>query len=493
MLKKADLPADYSTCEVVGQLQRIAGDRIIVRVPRNNGFMRRTSVTVELPDDAKLLFESNDYRRASPGSQITKLMVVRVPNGDLLVKELMATVTEQTMGDQSHDEALATKYRSLSDEPQPPRMIRSQHFAFLTDVSDREGQIILDKLETMVQLLTDYFRLGPRQPVEGFIVRDLEKWPAGAINDPIGMAKIQERSGVCVNTTIGAARRAVLYSANDHGVIQHECVHGFCHLTFGSTGPTWLAEGLAEMGQYWKANQKEVEISTVPMSFLQNVQPKRKLNDIAIDVGPIPANMRMPSGTWQDYVWRWALCHLLANNPNYSDRFKPMAMAMMQRTPGVTFQTVYGQVAQELSFEYDQFLQNVDNGYRADLCAWDWKAKFEPLENRREVKITVKAQSGWQPSGVIVKRGVSYDLAASGTWKIAAKNKPIGPDGDANQRGKLEGVILHEFELTEPIPLGSKARFIAPEAGQLYLRCRDDWKSIADNSGEIAVKMRCTP
>jgi hypothetical protein len=30
------------------------------------------------------------------------------------------------------------------------------------------------------------------------------------------------------------------------------------------------------------------------------------------------------AGTWQDSAWRWALCHLLANNPNYPDRFVPL-------------------------------------------------------------------------------------------------------------------------------------------------------------------------
>ena len=42
-------------------------------------------------------------------------------------------------------------------------------------------------------------------------------------------------------------------------MIQHECVHGFCHLTFGSTGPTWLSEGIAELGHHWRDGDTAVE------------------------------------------------------------------------------------------------------------------------------------------------------------------------------------------------------------------------------------------
>ena len=38
-----------------------------------------------------------------------------------------------------------------------PRLIRSQHYAFMTDVSERQARIILDKLETMTMILSKYF------------------------------------------------------------------------------------------------------------------------------------------------------------------------------------------------------------------------------------------------------------------------------------------------------------------------------------------------
>ena len=175
-----------------------------------------------------------------------------------------------------------------------------------------------------------------------------------------------------MNTSLGDQRKATLYSCADYGVIQHECTHGFCHLAFGSTGPTWLAEGVAEMGNYWKEGEQAVDVETAVMAYLQKAEPKRGLLEIAV-----PG--RTPAGTWQDYAWRWAVCHMLANNPNYADRFKPLAIALMEERPDVSFESVYRPVAKEVSFEYDQFLKTVGNGFRADLAAWPWKARFRPL------------------------------------------------------------------------------------------------------------------
>ena len=35
-------------------------------------------------------------------------------------------------------------------------------------------------------------------------------------------------------------------------------------------------------------------------------------------------------GDWRDYAWRWALCHLLAHDPTYADRFRALAVAAGQ-------------------------------------------------------------------------------------------------------------------------------------------------------------------
>lgn len=139
------------------------------------------------------------------------------------------------------------------------------------------------------------------------------------------------------------------------------------------------------MGQYWKADQKTVDVSPVVMTYLQHSEPKKKLLEIVI-----PG--RVDAGSWQDYAWRWALCHLLANNPNYADRFKPLAIALMEKREGVTFEAVYGPVSQQISFEYDLFLNTLDNGYQADLCAWQWNQRFVSPDDGQ---LFLRCQDDW--------------------------------------------------------------------------------------------------
>jgi len=486
VVQEGSKPGVYSTCEIVAQFSRATNGRLVVKIPANNGFTRKSTLSIPLAKDATVRFMSDDIGRAGAGAKVTRLVAVRLNTGDIVAKTLAIEVTSRTTARASIDDALLAKYRHLSDEPRKPRLIRSQHYAFMTDVSERQARIILDKLETMATLLSKYFGQAPSGVVEGFIVRDLADWPGGLLKEPAGIAKIRNGAGICFNSSLGNRHRAVLYSCDDHGVIQHECTHGYCHLAFGSTGPTWLAEGLAEMGQYWKFDTQAVDINPRVIAYVRGTKPKRKLLEIAV-----PG--RVDPGSWQDYAWRWALCHLLANNPNYADRFKPLAIALMKRREGVTFEAIYGPTAQQLSFEYALFLDALDNGYRADLCAWQWNRKFAPLAGERRTQVKVAAVLGWQATGVRLEKGASYDLAAVGNWKIAKDGGEYDADGDQVGRGRLVAVIFNDFKLSDPFPIGKLKSFASPTDGQLFLRCQDDWNKLADNSGELTVHIRRSP
>ena len=471
---------ETTDCVVTAAVLRASRTRLAVELPAGQPFPKRVVVVCRLADDVRATLDSHDLKRLEPGASVSRLEAVRLDSGDVVAKALVAQNPVATSVAAKGDEAIENKYRSLSDTPPAePRLVRSPHFAFQTDVSDREWAVIRDKLERMVNVMEQLFGRKAGGLVEGFIVRDLAAWPAGALEEPMGLEKIRRREGVCFNTSVGRLRRAQLYSCDDHGVIQHECVHGFCHLTFGSTGPTWLSEGVAELGNHWRDGDISVQLDPRVMAYLQHASPKRTLAEIA---GP----GREPAGTWQDYAWRWALCSLLANNPNYADRFRPLAVALMEGRPGVSFESVYGPVAREVSFEDDQFLAAVGDGYRADLTAWPWKSRARPLAPGSDVRANVTAAAGWQAAGVSVQAGAPYAIDAAGTWRTAEAGSPCDANGDAG-RGRLMGVVFHDYALSPPIPLGVAAEFTAPCDGQLFLRCADDWTQLADNDGQIEV------
>jgi hypothetical protein len=470
--------------EVTATVKTAAAKRLVVELPRDRAFNRKTVLMVPLAEAAVARLASDDPARIEPGATVVRLEAIRLATGDLVARSLEVENRAARAVAEKGDEALERTFRGLSDEaPAQPRLVRSQHFAFMTDVSDREWGVISFKLERMVTALEKFLGRRMTGVVEGFVARDLARFPSGMIDDAYGIEKIRRGEGVCVNSRLGTQRHARLYSCADHGVIQHECVHGLCHLTFGSTGPTWLAEGLAELGNYWRDGDATIELPAPVVGYLQNATPKRTLLEIAV-----PG--RTEAGTWEDYAWRWALCHLLANNPNYAKRFVPLAIALMEERDGVSFESVYGPVAREISFEYDQFLATLGNGYRSDLTAWPWQAKFQRLADAAAATVKIKAQAGWQPARVLVEAGDRYDIAATGTWRIAAAGQPLDADGETDGRGRLVAAVFADHSLSPAIPLGRQAEIAVPTAGQLFLRCDDTWTELADNDGELTVTIR---
>lgn len=270
---------------------------------------------------------------------------------------------------------------------------------------------------------------------------------------------------------------SVVYSCDKHRVVQHEAVHAFCAMAYGSTGPVWYAEGMAEMGQYWRDGQLEVRIPQLIVDYLTNAKPK-KMRDI-VAAGQITGD------SWQAYAWRWALCHLLANNPNYAKRFKRLGISLMSKGSD-SFDNAFGPVAPQISFEYDQFVQNFANGYRVDLCVWDWKSKPKKLSNKSKSKLKVEARAGWQSTRVKVVAGTTYDFVAEGEWNLDASTKS-NANGNENGNGRLVGVLYSNFELSEPFDLGTEGSFVAPSDGHLYVRCKDDWTDLGNNDGSIQV------
>jgi hypothetical protein len=345
----------------------------------------------------------------------------------------------------------------------------------------------------MLDLISKYWAHPPVGMIECFVVRDLDKWPEGSL-DPNGRAKIAQGAGVTLteSLTVGGpggsrlrvASKSVVYAVADRGTPQHEAVHAYCGQAFGTTGPLWYAEGMAEMGQYWNKDDPSVHIDPTVLRYLKTARPQ-SLRDIV----ETNSDRSFTGDSWQNYAWRWALCHLLANNTNYRDRFRPLGMGFLSGQK-VSFEDTYGAMAAEISFEYLFFVEHLEQGYRADLCSCDWNKKLKPLYGTAPVTAKILARSGWQPTGIACTPGEQYEFSAPGTWQTGKAAKEISADGTASGEGRLVGVLMHEFKLGKPFPLGSYGTFEAPAEGNLYLRCQDKWNELADNKGALTVKLK---
>ena len=182
---------------------------------------------------------------------------------------------------------------------------------------------------------------------------------------------------------------------------------------------------------------------------------------------------------------------MLVNNANYAGRFRPFGQAMLAGQ-AARFEEVFAPMMREIEFEYLFFLAHVEDGYRVDLCRWDWNRKFKSPRPGAPITAHVAANHGWQPSGAELSTEHSYHYQATGSWQTAKDSKETSADGGADNLSRLEGVMMNDYTLGEPFLLGANGTFTPPSEGQLYLRCHDAWTSLADNKGTLTVKISST-
>ena len=474
---------DAGKVEVVGRVVSISGNRLQLQVPKSK-WAKKERISFTVSEDCVLKIADYHLNRVQPNDIVVQANILEFSNGESAVNRIdIQMVPEREQITTSNHERLEQEFSLYSYEPGEPREIRSKHFVLYTDVSDRSANILLSKLETMYALVSGYFSARPNSVIECYVVSDLGKWPSGQL-DPRGVAKIAEPAGVTLSTSGPGGVKAVVYSCDKHSVVQHEAIHAFCSLTFGKTGPVWYSEGMAEMGQYWIPGETAVNIDPVVIYYLVN-SPQKSLASI-VAAGQITGD------SWQAYAWRWALCYMLASNPNYDRRFKKLGMNLMSGGND-SFEAAFGKVKDQISFEYDFFVKHLGNGYRSDLCAWDWNVKCSNLSSSGRISHKTKALRGWQATKLLVRPDVSYDYVAQGKWRVYVGDE-VTADGRANGTGRLMGMVFSkDYREGQPFELGERGQFMGQVEGQLYVRCRDDWKELSDNDGELTLHIRRTP
>jgi hypothetical protein len=393
---------------------------------------------------------------------------------------------------QAQTQRRSRRTRPQQTEPVGPQVYTSRNFHVMTDLPRKDAAELLERLETMLALVADYYGRPNTRPIEMYVIDDFAKWPAEqlATMSPDGVSMVRAGGGLTISETLTVSSlitgqhstsKAVVYAGSDHGTPQHEAVHAYCSHAFGTTGPVWYAEGMAEVGNYWRKNDKSVNVEDVIIEYLKSQDPK-PLNDI------VNNPLETTGDSWQNYSWRWALCHLLGFNQNYTQRFKPLGLALLNKQD-VDFWQVYGTQAEEIDFEYRQFLHDLEQGYRCDLCSWDWKTQFRGLQGNKAVQARIRADHGWQASRLKVFKDQTYAYTATGDWKLERHGDDVTADGNGDGAGRLMGVIFSDYTLSDPFELGSEGTWTAPEDGDLFLRCRDDWGAIADNAGIVTVRL----
>jgi hypothetical protein len=403
-----------------------------------------------------------------------------------------------------------------------PADYNTARFVLHTDLPESEAKVLLKRLDVTLKSATRLFGLPSRQPIESFVVERLDQWPAESFTHPAARLLIGGVGGGSVSsgydTNTSAPRKATVFAAATEGIPEHEIVHAYCVQTFGQTGPTWFAEGIAEMLAHGGEDHAPVRCSTKVIDYLRGESPRRLDEIVGSDefTAPLAASLItmvakheskgrltdvVSMDQWNDeqaeivdaarlsYHWCWSACHFLHQHPGYNTRFKLLARSYVAGND-VSFDEAFAPVRDQLDFEYRFFMERLATGYRVDLCAWDWRDPCLPKSGARRQAVKIGACRGYQATGVKLHKGDRVAFEASGDWQLSAESAALDADGDGFGQGQLEGVLFNAGELSEPFDLGQNGEFAAPMEGKLYLRCRDGWGDLADNRGAIRVNLR---
>ena len=483
---------------ISGQITVANRRRITVEIPRHPE-VNRNRLTVDISGLEQVEVDFDLTGMIRKGDIVTALRATEVSTGDIIARGLnVELVGVRSDPGFTLDQKLQLKYAHLPNDPLPPREETSKHFILRTDLSQRRTAILLDKLETMVELINQYYGRKLRQPIQCIVISNMNGWDTSRLlNNPVitslpnvdpqelldrALRKVRNGEGITIYGRMARNQAAVVFSAADDSDVQHEAVHGYCSLVFGSTGPLWYAEGMAEVGQFWEKDNLALKAHPAIMGYLRDANPESMRTIINAE--------RIDGDAWKAYAWRWVLCHMLVHNPNYSRQIRRLGMQLMSGDQA-SFENTFGSVANEISFEYLQFLEHLNPGLRADLIAWEWEQSPRVLSAGHSTSLRVDSKRGWQSSGVLVEPGVTYELTAEGTWQTGPTEPETGADGQPDSgTGKLVGILMQDYQLSEEFELGANMQWTAPGAGVLYLRCRESLERIADNQGQMDVRVK---
>jgi hypothetical protein len=293
-------------------------------------------------------------------------------------------------------------------------------------------------------------------------------------------------------------------------LLLHEGVHAFMNTVLGACGPPWYMEGVAELlaTHHWQdgtlrlaampADKQEVEywgrIKLVREAFA--ARRARRMRQVAEFLpGAFLEN--------ESYAWAWAAAAFLDGHPRYRDRFRSLSDHVLRPDFNREFYRLFADDWQELCEEWQVFVGELEYGYDLEAAATDF-TPGEPLSDGG-TSVAVRADRGWQNSGLRLEGGTAYRLIASGRYQVAQEPQIwwCEPGGVSIRyyRGRPLGILLCALRgddadedvisgLLFPVEVGLGTTITPPKGGTLYFKINDSPAELDDNAGQLRVEIQ---
>jgi len=405
------------------------------------------------------------------------------------------------------------------------RKLEGKHLRLYTDLPVSEAVDDLPQVfDAAVEHWADYFQLPRRQlagwRVQAFLIEDRTKFAA--------LGLLPERNRDFVNGYAYGYELWLDDQPSDYyrrHLLLHEGVHSFMLTHFGSAGPGWYMEGMAEiLGTHrWQEGQLETNIlpasrEEVPLWGRIRLIRDAHQNGKTLPIEGVLAIDNRRALDTDAYAWCWSLCKFLDSHPKFSSRFRELRKNVGRQDFNSRFRRMFQAEWSDLNAEWDAFVATLDYGYDIERMTVN-HTSARPVEKSHET--TVAADRGWQSSGWLLQAGKRYKVTASGRFQIAADPEPWPSESggvtlryhEGHPLGMLLGALrpvsvnsvrkatpeggkqepAENVGFANPFAIGLEAAVIPEHDAILYLRVNDSAAELADNQGSLRVEIARVP
>jgi hypothetical protein len=408
--------------------------------------------------------------------------------------------------------ALAAPASALAAGVPALRTLTSKHLTLVTDLPpDEEVDALPGYFDQAFEQWCAYFDIDPAAhenwQVHGHLMQSRERFQAAGLL-PENLPEFA--TGYSLQDAIWLYDQTSVYYRRQ--LLLHEGTHAFMNAVVGGTGPSWYAEGLAELLGTHRLDDGKLTLNVVPRDR-EEVPKWGRIEAVqadfarkrALTLAKVFKLSGTLHGTIENYGWCWAAAAFLENHPRYHERFRGLQAHLREPDFAERVDAAFAEDRARLDEDWQLFVTHVDYGY--DFARMDVELiAGKPLDG--SARALVAADRGWQSSGVAVEAGKKYRLRAAGRYQVAGGERPwtSEPGGVTihYERGQPLGILLAAVRsddpaanspsgLIRPIVVGLDTTLTAQRSGTLYLRVNDSAGGLADNTGSAEVEISAAP
>lgn len=296
-------------------------------------------------------------------------------------------------------------------------------------------------------------------------------------------------------------------------LLLHEGVHALAIQQFGGTGPAWFAEGTAEMLGVHADSGSDARVNVVPQS--RNATPywgrfkllsQRRVENRMPTIDSVLEYPRDLKSDVESYGWSWIAVMLFSEYPEYHGEVIRAA-----KSGNVDRQSFSDDFKRRLRSQWPiiaarwrMLLNTIDYGFDWERERIELSIK-DPIWDGRPTKRLIKADQGWQSTGVRFAPGMRLKISATGSCTINDDPKPwvSQPPGVtihyANERplGQLLVCILpnktEEQRHLAPLfveAVEAETEIVIDKHCWVLFRINDDLGDLGNNRGGYTVSIR---